>query len=203
MGIPESTAIVVWHPGRDRDVARRLLIDETERSFGIAAVDIGISRMCPACGDSRHGRPAVTAPRGTATPFVSISYTSDLTVVALTAAGPVGIDVERSDSVSSGIDSVLGATARNRHARTTTWVRTESLLKATGHGLTLDPRRIRITNPDEPPRLLSWPSSEPEPPDPWMADLAIGTDHVAAISVLGVPEMDVTIRRAGSAVRPG
>ncbi|MEF2976677.1 4'-phosphopantetheinyl transferase family protein [Subtercola sp. YIM 133946] len=58
-----------------------------------APSDVVVDRRCPRCGAS-HGRPTLP---GTGL-YVSVSHSADLVVVALTAAGPVGIDVERIDS---------------------------------------------------------------------------------------------------------
>ena len=70
-----------------------------------------------------------------------------MTVVAVTDAGPVGVDVEQIQ------DEDLAP-----------WVRTESLVKATGHGLTIDPAAITD--------------------DRWTSDLAAPDGYVAAVTIL-------------------
>ena len=42
-----------------------------------------------------------------------------------------------------------------------TWVRTEAVLKATGHGLGVSPRSVRVTTGDA-PRVTRWPWGEPD-----------------------------------------
>jgi 4'-phosphopantetheinyl transferase len=91
---------------------------------GVAPEAIRIVRACRSCGSDRHGKPQVVAPAALPAVHVSLSRSGGLTVVAVTDVGPVGIDIEaRRDDA----DDLLA------------WVRAESLVKATGHGLTIDP----------------------------------------------------------------
>jgi len=83
-----------------------------------------VTRACPDCARA-HGKPLVP---GTGL-HVSVSHAGDLVAVAVTAAAPVGIDVE--------LGSDLG------------WCRWESVVKATGDGMRVpffpvsDPIRYR------------------------------------------------------------
>jgi hypothetical protein len=72
-----------------------------------------VHHACPTCGSIEHGRPYVEAPV-----WVSVAHTSGLTVVAVSVAGPVGVDVEREAPRE--------------------WVRREAAAKAAGTGLVDD-----------------------------------------------------------------
>lgn len=69
-----------------------------------------VHHSCPACGSIEHGRPYVEAPVS-----VSVAHTTGLTLVAVSLAGHVGVDVERDAPVA--------------------WVRHEAAAKAFGTGL--------------------------------------------------------------------
>ena len=78
-----------------RALAHEVLRAET------GAVDV--TRLCPRCGSTDHGRPLARMASGTA-PEVSISYADDLVAVAWSWVGPVGIDVEADGAPVEGID---------------------------------------------------------------------------------------------------
>ena len=61
-----------------------------------------ITRLCPRCGSSDHGRPLPVPPDGALA--VSISYAAGLVAVAWSRSGPVGIDVEETGPSVEGID---------------------------------------------------------------------------------------------------
>ncbi|HSV40525.1 MAG TPA: hypothetical protein VLI04_17310 [Nocardioidaceae bacterium] len=69
-----------------------------------------VHHTCPHCGSIEHGRPYVDAPVA-----VSVAHTAGLTMVAVSSAGPVGVDVE-ADAAPS-------------------WVQREAVGKAHGVGL--------------------------------------------------------------------
>jgi hypothetical protein len=92
------------------------------------AVD-GITRMCPRCGSTSHGRPRVTVTRGR-TPSVSLAYAPGLALVAWTWDGPIGVDVEP--------DGPAVGDFGTRRA----WTHAEAVLKATGEGLARDPGEL-------------------------------------------------------------
>jgi 4'-phosphopantetheinyl transferase len=72
-----------------------------------------LHHTCPFCGSVEHGRPYVDAPV-----HVSVAHATGMTVVAVSTAGPVGVDVE----AGSDID----------------WVRREAVGKALGVGITTE-----------------------------------------------------------------
>jgi len=65
------------------------------------------------------------------------------------------------------------------------WARKESVLKASGHGLVVDPRQVIVTGPKEPPALVSWRGEHPLDGPVQLADVELGDpSHVAAVAVL-------------------
>lgn len=212
-GSPESpsaaTVFVLWCAGADRELARRLIRAASQRA-GVSAPAEGSIRVinhCRSCGSSDHGRPVLLQGAGLRTSHVSISYAEDLTVVALTGLGPVGVDVERRDAASfPGFDGVAAHAreeSRNARTRTITWVRKESLLKATGHGLTVDPRLVQISRPDEPPALIAWSAADPPRGPVWILDVEIAGGYSAAVAVLAPARPVLLVRRADLGARPG
>jgi 4'-phosphopantetheinyl transferase len=161
---------------------------------------------CRSCGSTTHGQPVLAPIPGSVTPHVSISYAEGLTVVAVTEAGPVGVDVERYDAAAFlGFEAVAAhekETLHNTRTRTINWVRKESLLKATGRGLTVDPRRILLTEPHEPPALVEWTASDPPLGSVWMMDVEITSSHVAAVTVLCHDPPSLVVKREDPAARP-
>ena len=134
--------------------AARLLALEVARISGTPADEVRVVHSCPRCGSSEHGTPVVVAPREPAL-SVSLSRAPGAVVVAVSTVGPVGVDLELPDAARfAGFERV--ALHEREHAptveaRATTWVRKESLLKATGQGLHLDPGTIRISGAREAP----------------------------------------------------
>lgn len=200
---PERTGdvLVVVAPRGATDAAdRHLLASAAAWVLGVDPRTVSIERTCERCGGS-HGRPVVTVPRGAAgrTPLAgpphagpphagplhaSLSRAADSVAIALTFAGPVGIDIESVEAVSradfdqvafgaselSALRSVPPADAS--WARAVLWTAKEAVLKCTGAGLRVDPRGLTVTLPDagDPdagtesgtaaaPRLAAWPGA--------------------------------------------
>lgn len=136
---------------------------------GVGADQVRVVRACRSCGSDQHGTPYVIGLRMPV--HVSLSRAVDLAALAVSDAGPVGIDVERLDAAAGSPDIA-------------TWVRKESVAKATGHGLTIDPDRIEVTPPGTAPALLAWPADEPLASPAWMFDVTCPDGYVAAATVL-------------------
>jgi 4'-phosphopantetheinyl transferase len=136
---------------------------------------------------------------------VSISYAADVTVVALSAVGPVGVDVERCDAAEFlGFDAVASHVQEEpdeRGSQAILWVRKESLLKATGRGLAVDPRQIRVAAPGQPPELIQWDAADPPDRPVWMRDVEITSAHVAAVTVLAEERPELVVRRVDVAAQ--
>jgi 4'-phosphopantetheinyl transferase len=97
---------------------------------------------CPRCGAEHgpvevHGVPAVA----------SVAYTDGLVVAALASTGSairlgVDVEVERPDPVrAADLGALLGVPPAAALRR---WTQVEAVLKATGHGLRVDPGLVRF-----------------------------------------------------------
>ncbi len=106
----------------DLDELRRLVAEVA----GLPAALVDVVHACRSCGSDRHGQLHVVLPVGGPALHVSLSRSAGTTLVGVSDAGAIGIDVE---AVSGAADAEDLAA----------WVRAESLVKATGHGLTIDP----------------------------------------------------------------
>jgi 4'-phosphopantetheinyl transferase len=166
--------------GRGHDLMRRAVARVSET----LAEDVREDSTCDRCG-AQHGKPTIAFPipagssrvgaDGTAARSwqVSISRCPGFAVVALSDSVSIGVDVESIERLSrASIDAVafhpdelaelsrLGADAASR-ARTILWTRKEAVLKATGHGLRIDPTALSVSVPvreDSGPALVrEWP----------------------------------------------
>jgi 4'-phosphopantetheinyl transferase len=194
------TVRVVWQLVEDDPgAADRLLVDEVADVMGCSPDELRVTRFCPRCGSAEHGRPGVVSSATAPTPHVSVARASGVVVVAVSTDAPVGVDVEKSDlSWPPGSTEVLLhplERAEGSASLTTHWVRKESLLKASGEGLRVEPSFLRLTDPGEAPRLLEW----PEGPEGAVAMRDLEIDGcTACVSVLGHETVRVTQRQAGS-----
>jgi 4'-phosphopantetheinyl transferase len=176
--------------GDSPDPARELLREVVAEHCGVEITAVRTGSLCAQCGSGAHGRPYVLPAPGWTAPHVSLSRADGFVLVAVTDAGPVGVDVERIDAAGfAGFDDVaLHPSERDSErapaaaARARTWVRKESLLKALGTGLAVDPRSVRLSAPHEPPQVLQWPGTDGG--TPWMYDLDVPPGYVAAATVL-------------------
>jgi len=141
--------------------ARRLLRRAVVAETGCEDDDIVVHQRCHRCGGP-HGRPQIEID-GTAGPEVGFAHAGGLVIVAVSDR-PVGVDVEPTD----GADELV------------TWVRTEALLKATGHGLDVHPSLLRLSAPEDRPRLLEW-RGPGRKPVVVMADVDTAPGFVAAV----------------------
>lgn len=125
--------------------------------IGIPPAKVVIDRSCELCGQP-HGRPRLP---GTGL-HASISHSAEYVAVAMTEAGPVGIDIEKILEVDyEPLLSSVCAPSERRHLRGsrefyTYWTRKESALKATGDGLSLPMTDIRVTPPRKAPTILQY-----------------------------------------------
>ena len=157
--------------GSERERCRRYRVDADRDRFTLAAVllrvaagqatgddasAVVVDRTCGTCGDP-HGRPRLP---GTGLE-ASISHSGDVVVVAVTPAGPVGVDVEQvAGTDHTDLVSTVCTGSEQRHLRTAAdfysyWTRKEAVLKATGEGLARRMTSIEVTSPDAPPALVS------------------------------------------------
>lgn len=83
--------------------------------LGVGPGQVVVDRTCTECGGT-HGAPRIVGP-GAPVPWVSVSHSGVLVVVALSPHGPVGVDVQRASDLPDP-----------RAAQD--WVRREAALKA-------------------------------------------------------------------------
>jgi 4'-phosphopantetheinyl transferase len=169
---------------RDRFLLGAVLLRAAgSHHLGIRPADLSVDRTCPRC-ESQHGRP-VLAGSGL---HASVSHSGHVVAVAITGAGPVGVDVEagRAIDFSAVTDSVC--TPAERACVTglgdfyAYWTRKEAVLKATGEGLRRPMTDLSMMPPSCPPVLLAL-GSGPAPACR-MADISVGDGYHSAVAVL-------------------
>ncbi|WP_250442997.1 4'-phosphopantetheinyl transferase superfamily protein, partial [Actinotalea sp. C106] len=134
--------------------ARALLRAVLGQRLGCALRDVPLQVRCPTCGGP-HGPVSLATRSG---PELSLTRAGALIAVALSDAGPVGVDVESHPAIAAAPLAALppsgrGLTARARQRRATrtpvvarSWVSAEAVLKATGTGLRTDPADLVISS---------------------------------------------------------
>ena len=177
------------HRTRASLTADSLLRQLLAQHASVDPLTLSLQKRCRTCGASGHGKPGVF---GRPDLHVSLSYAAGLAAAAFCAEAPIGVDVETVVAADfDGFDRVALAPeeanrisdltgARLLHARCRLWTRKEALLKATGHGLTVDPTQIVVSGPDEPAALEHWPA----------AGAPVGTMQVVDVDLrrLGTPD---------------
>lgn len=103
-----------------------------------------VTRICPHCGGSDHGRPRI------GDLHVSLAYAVGLATVAL-AGAPIGVDTEPVGPAPAPFADRLG------------WTRAEAVLKLTGEGVRRDPASVGP--------VAAWTTHVPAPPG-YVASLA-------------------------------
>jgi len=127
----------------------------------------------------------------------NVAHTDDLALVAVSAGGAVGIDVERVrplahlDRLAARAFSPLEYAAfrelspsQQLEAFFAVWTRKEAYMKARGWGFHLPPDAFDVTvAPDAPPQLLADRQAPAEAPRWSLHDLAVGTAYRASLCV--------------------
>ncbi|GAA1313821.1 4'-phosphopantetheinyl transferase family protein [Saccharothrix xinjiangensis] len=157
-----------------RALARVLL----GRELGASPAGVRLTASCERCGCA-NGKPRLAEPRGV---HFSVSHSGDRVVVALSRGADVGVDVEETGPVDPRAAELAGCPAgAGFHLA---WARKEAVLKATGHGLSVPPAAVRLSPPDEPPRLLGWSGPEPLGTPVALHDLDAGPGYAASVALL-------------------
>lgn len=184
--------------------AHALLRTVASEWTGQPADAVAFERECVTCGSTAHGKPVV---RGHDDVFVSLSYAGDLALVSATLVGQTGVDVEQVagaafegfESVTLADDELAGfegvGTADLPAARARVWARKESVLKASGHGLVVDPRQVVVTPPGLPAALVQWRGDRPLTGPAQLHDVALPDQrYAAAVTVLTDVALEVQVR---------
>lgn len=166
-------------------VARVMLRRVLGERLGLAPGDVPLVARCTVCGKP-HGQVHVEGIEGL---WVSVTRSSGVLAVALTDAGPVGVDVESVASVHAApvADVALSpgeqlqveglAPAERPDAIAAAWVRKEAALKALGTGLRRSPSDLEMVP-------LVGGAAARGVPDLEVADLGIAPGVVGAVAVL-------------------
>ncbi|MBB2923600.1 4'-phosphopantetheinyl transferase superfamily protein [Cellulomonas cellasea] len=200
-------------------VAAALLRRAVTLLDGRPAADVAVGRWCRRCARlTDHGRPVVLDGAAGVDPglHLSVAHAGDVVVAAATHAGPVGVDVEREAGTGfDGFDDevlsererayVRGLPAGERSAwRVRTWTRKEALLKATGHGLLVEPRTVDVLDPrDAGVRRPDALAAELLPPArAHLVDLPVlAPGHAATLVLLAPAEPEVALHRPFAGAR--
>jgi 4'-phosphopantetheinyl transferase len=157
---------------------------------GSKPTELEIDRSCTRCAGP-HGKPRLV---GSDLHF-SVSHSGERVGVAFAKGTRVGLDVERVVDMNRVriAELVLAAEelaswrklpeAERIYAFYTFWARKESVLKATGDGLSVPMAELRVSRPGETPRLLAYPGEVEL--SATMFDLHPGPSYAAALTVLG------------------
>lgn len=157
--------VIVVAPRGPTDAADRVLLSATAAwALGLDPASVRIARRCPHCGSTGHGVPYLEATA--AAVHLSLSRAGGYVAVAVSFAGPVGVDIESEDAVNRAplADVALSPRERARDAANLAgiWCAKEAILKSTGDGLRVDPRDLTLAGRRAPgfgPALDSWPGA--------------------------------------------
>lgn len=126
----------------------------------------------------------------------SVARAAGLAIVAFTDVGPIGVDLEREDA--AGFEG-FAKTAMHPDERASTtvertrlWVRKEAVLKATGQGLGVDPRTVRMSEARQPPALVHWGAPD-DPGEVWLADVPVTDGWMASVAVITPLRHDIVL----------
>lgn len=123
--------------------------------LGVPPAQVPIRRRCRRCGSTEHGKPYVA---GAPIHFSTSSAGGRVAVAA--GEVPLGVDlVDVAEIRPETAGAILSPAEQADDPRglATVWARKEAILKATGDGLSVDPQAVRVSAPDAPAALLSWP----------------------------------------------
>jgi 4'-phosphopantetheinyl transferase len=182
---------------REEDRARFLAAHALVRI--VAASHAGVTpRAIRYAAGPPHSKPRLG---GRAAAFeVSLAHSAERVVVAISRGVELGVDVERISTAGeeeSLLESVLCADERRALGALAAplrawafcryWTRKEAILKATGHGLSVEPTRIGVTPPTQPPALVSWSGPARPAQVVHLYDLEVEAGYAASLATIGAP----------------
>lgn len=163
---------------------------------------VQIERTCRLCLGP-HGRPHLPDLGW----HVSVSHSGEYVAVAVTSAGPVGIDVERINDVDIPRLKALSLTPNEASAVASLddffccWTRKEAVLKATGDGMGVPMTQVEVSRPGEAPALLRYPDRDASTVQ--MFDLRPHHEYPAAAAVLAHRPIEVRTHDGRPLLRGG
>ncbi len=169
----------------------RLLV---ARHLGLDARAIVFDRTCRHCG-ADHGKPRIA---GREEIDVNVSSSGELVVIALAASCVVGVDVEANTAArpwsATGMAEFVLAPAERAAFREADgfalgelWCCKEAVLKATGHGLAVDPRNIVLATDGDSLRVVDAPADHGELRQFAIKPLGMPAGYAGAIAVSLIP----------------
>lgn len=195
----------------ERGRLERLVVPDDRRRFTAAAVllrltvashlgaspsDVSIDRTCEECGRP-HGRPQLRgSDRGV---HMSVSHSGPLVAIALTEAGPVGVDIEGvTHAHRELLDFACHPTEREAIVTAedfaVAWVRKEAVLKADGAGLRCDPTTVVVSAPREKASLRSMPGRVAA--EVQLSDFEIDGGLVGAVACITLRPIEIDVEVA-------
>jgi 4'-phosphopantetheinyl transferase len=160
------------------------------RYLGVPPADVRITRECAHCaGSARHGRPRFRGEPAGRLEY-SVSHTEDWLIIAVTAGGPVGVDIEELTPVLDPGCLARTILTPGELARFETlpeaersgwllsaWTRKEAAMKLTGLGLQAPPSLLDVSGTTVVAALPRWPAgtihlSSPNAPEGHVSALA-------------------------------
>ncbi len=179
---------------RDRTIVAwalvRTLLGEL---LGEPAPGVAIERRCVRCGSADHGKPRLADT--SAGVHFSLAHSGPHVVVALTRAGPVGVDVEalrpsadygalRRRTLTAEETAAFDAAGARPQDFLRAWVRKEAVTKAVGTGIATPFHSFAVGEPGDGAALLTWPDDPSLVERTTLLDLPGDPDRPAAVAVL-------------------
>ena len=170
---------------------------------GLAPGRVPLDRSCAVCGKP-HGPPRLAGDRPYRRLGLSVSHSGDRVVLAVAAAGPVGVDVElpRPAADIAALAPYVLADGEQAQLRqlwpagqaagfATFWTRKEAVVKATGDGLRARLAGLTVSGPAAGPRLLRWDERPGLPARATLRTLSPGGGYAACVTLLDQPAATV------------
>lgn len=145
--------------------------------------------------------------------WISLSHSGDRVVVALSAAAPVGVDIEEAsrelrptvvERITTGLERVaLDALGNSRErAALQLWTYKEAILKATREGLSISPHTVEVEGIDGAPRLAAHASRPDLVGGCSLAPLSFDAGYAGSLALLAPAAAAVDERSADDELLP-